>query len=257
MKPDVKINTSVVAQTALSLLDDTGLDGLTMRRVADKLGVQPGALYWHVKSKQELLDAMASAIFADAAAGLEAPRASMSWQDWLCDWARQLRRAMLRYQDGAKVFAGASLQEPAVFRATELALRTLEDGGFAVRPAARSVATLLHYTVGFTMEEQAHTAAKAAGGGEEHQLIDKHRFPLTAQVYAHDTCSTPTPTSASTTGWRSSSTACRPPTRQTNTERADPAPQQVAHEIGQRPTSRGVKRIWFGPQIMSERGPPE
>jgi len=187
MKPDVKINTSVVAQTALSLLDDTGLDGLTMRRVADKLGVQPGALYWHVKSKQELLDAMASAIFADAAAGLEAPRASMSWQDWLCDWARQLRRAMLRYQDGAKVFAGASLQEPAVFRATELALRTLEDGGFAVRPAARSVATLLHYTVGFTMEEQAHTAAKAAGGGEEHQLIDKHRFPLTAQVYAHDT----------------------------------------------------------------------
>ena len=164
MKPDVKINTSVIAQTALSLLDETGLDGLTMRRVADKLGVQPGALYWHVKSKQELLDAMASAIFADAAAGLEAPRASMSWQDWLSDWARQLRRAMLRYQDGAKVFAGASLQEPAVFRATELALRTLEDGGFAVRPAARSVATLLHYTVGFTMEEQAHTAAKAAGG---------------------------------------------------------------------------------------------
>lgn len=182
----MKINAEVISQTALALLDEVGLDGLTMRLVATTLGVQPGALYWHVKNKQQLLDTMASAIFADAADGLEAPRAGVAWQDWLADWARQLRRAMLRYQDGAKVFAGGNVKEPAVFRATELALRTLQDAGFPVRRAARSVAALLHYTVGFTIEEQEHTSPARAAERAAGDDVDGLRFPLTAQAYARD-----------------------------------------------------------------------
>jgi TetR/AcrR family tetracycline transcriptional repressor len=182
----LKISADVISQTSLSLLDEVGLEGLTMRAVAGRLGVQPGALYWHVKNKQELLDAMASAIFGYAAEGLEAPRAGVSWQDWLADWARQLRLAMLRHQDGAKVFSGSNLKEPAVFRATELSLRTLQDAGFPVQQASRSVAALLHYTVGFTIEEQEHTSAIPAGDTSPHSGIDSTRFPLTAQAYLED-----------------------------------------------------------------------
>ncbi|KIF76701.1 TetR family transcriptional regulator [Streptomyces sp. 150FB] len=183
----MKINAEAISRAALDLLDETGLEGLTMRMVAGRLGVQPGALYWHVKNKQELLDAMASAIFADAAEGLEGPRLGVGWQEWLASWARQLRRAMLRHQDGAKIFAGSNLKEPAVFRATELALRTLQDAGFPVQNAARSVAALLHYTVGFTIEEQEHTAGLAAPDGDPHgEGVDSTRFPLTAQAYARD-----------------------------------------------------------------------
>jgi AcrR family transcriptional regulator len=181
----MKINAAVISETALDLLEETGLDGLSMRVVAARLGVRPGTLYWHVKNKQELLESMAGAIFADAAEGLEAPRAGVSWQDWLADWVRRLRRAMLRRPDGAKIFAGSSVKEPALFRATELTLRTLQDAGFAVQPAARSVAALLHYTVGFTMEEQAHSAAGTVDQGA-HAMIDDERFPLTAQAYARD-----------------------------------------------------------------------
>jgi TetR/AcrR family tetracycline transcriptional repressor len=182
----LKLNAGVIAQTSLSLLDEVGLEGLTMRLVAGRLGVQPGALYWHVKSKQQLLDAMASAIFADAAEGLEAPFAGVSWQEWLADWSRQLRRAMLRYQDGAKVFAGSNVKEPAVFRATELALRTLQGAGFPVRQAARSVASLLHYTVGFTIEEQAHISTLPSKDVPLQTGVDSSRYPLTAQAYAQD-----------------------------------------------------------------------
>jgi TetR/AcrR family tetracycline transcriptional repressor len=181
----MKINAAVISETALELLDETGLDGLSMRLVAARLGVRPGALYWHVKNKQELLESMAAAIFADAAEGLEAPRAGVSWQDWLADWVRRMRRAMLRHPDGAKIFAGSSVKEPALFRATELTLRTLQDAGFAVQPAARSVAALLHYTIGFTLEEEAHSATGATEQGA-HAMIDHARFPLTAQAYARD-----------------------------------------------------------------------
>lgn len=172
----------VIARAALEMLDEGGLDGLSMRLLASRLGVRSAALYWHVKSKNHLLDVMAAAIFNDAADGLEAPRAGVSWQDWLADWARQLRRAMLRYRDGGRIFASSSVAEPGLFRATELALRTLQDAGFDVQPAARSLAALVHYAVGFTIEEQNH-AYKAE---TPHGTLDAARFPLTAQAYVDD-----------------------------------------------------------------------
>ncbi len=180
----MKLDADVIARTALSRLDDTGLDGLTMRVVADALGVRPAALYWHVKNKQDLLDVMAAAIFADAVACLEAPRAGVGWEEWLADLARALRGAMLRHRDGARLFAGSNVSEPALFRATELALRTLQDAGFPVRTAARAVAVLTHYTVGFTVEEQAHLAVH--DGRHPHGLVDATRFPLTAEAYVRD-----------------------------------------------------------------------
>lgn len=180
----MKLSPDVIARTALARLDDAGLDGLTMRVVATALDVRPAALYWHVKNKQELLDAMAAAIFTDAVARLEAPRAGVGWEEWLADLARALRRAMLRHRDGARVYAGSDLSEPALFRATELALRTLQDAGFPIHKAARAVAALMHYTVGFTIEEQAHLATSAAPN--PHALIDKTRFPLTAEAYVRD-----------------------------------------------------------------------
>ncbi|WP_280469956.1 TetR family transcriptional regulator [Nocardia brasiliensis] len=64
----------VIAQAALDLLDEVGLDGPTMRKVAAALDVQAPALYWHVANKRELLDAMARNVFVAAIEGLEAPR---------------------------------------------------------------------------------------------------------------------------------------------------------------------------------------
>ncbi|QUQ63241.1 TetR/AcrR family transcriptional regulator C-terminal domain-containing protein [Kutzneria sp. CA-103260] len=176
----MRLTPDLIARTALSVLDETGLDGLSMRLVATRLDVQPAALYWHLKNKQQLLAAMAGVIFNAAVDGLEAPRAGESWQDWLADYARALRRAMLGYRDGALVFAGSNVSEHNLFRATELALRTLQDAGFAVRRAARSMSALVHYTVGFTVEEQVHTSAGEAGH------VDAARFPLTAQAYLDD-----------------------------------------------------------------------
>jgi TetR/AcrR family tetracycline transcriptional repressor len=178
----MKLTPDLIARTALSVLDETGLDGLSMRLVAGRLDVQPAALYWHLKNKQQLLAAMAGVIFNAAVDGLEAPRAGESWQDWLADYARALRRAMLTHRDGALVFAGSNFTEHNLFRATELALRTLQDAGFAVRRAARSMTALVHYTVGFTIEEQVHTGASTA----PHEHIDVARFPLTAQAYLDD-----------------------------------------------------------------------
>ncbi|MER5375855.1 TetR/AcrR family transcriptional regulator C-terminal domain-containing protein [Streptomyces sp. NPDC002553] len=183
----MKLNSEVIARTALRLLDDVGLDGLTMRLVAQDLGVRAPTLYWHIKNKQELLDAMATLVYVEAAERLEEPRDGSSWEDWLADWARHLRQAMLSHRDGARVLAGTYVNHPAVHRAVELNLRTLRDAGFTLSEAARGFPAVLHYTIGHTIEEQAHTNA-AYGDDNPYAperlagMIDAERFPLTAQA---------------------------------------------------------------------------
>lgn len=69
------ISREQAVRTALDLLDDVGLDGLTLRALAARLDVQAPALYWHFTGKQDLLDEMATQLWRDvlAAAGLVDP----------------------------------------------------------------------------------------------------------------------------------------------------------------------------------------
>ncbi|GAA5082725.1 TetR/AcrR family transcriptional regulator C-terminal domain-containing protein [Nocardia iowensis] len=182
----MKLDTQVIAQAALELLDEVGLDGLTMRKVAAALDVQAPALYWHVKNKRELLDAMARTVFVGAVGDLEAPRQGEGWQDWMIELATRLRRAMLRYRDGAKVLAGTYVHDEALWRTVELTLRTLEDAGFSMADAGRVFPLLLHYTTGFVIEEQARTGVDYDSNPYrlEHieQIVDTTRYPLTARM---------------------------------------------------------------------------
>jgi TetR/AcrR family tetracycline transcriptional repressor len=61
----------------------------------------------------------------------------------------------LRYRDGGRVFAGTAIADDVMHRTVELFLRALQDAGFSPRDAARGALLLLHYTIGFVIEEQA------------------------------------------------------------------------------------------------------
>lgn len=179
-----RLNREAIAAAGLGLLDRTGLDGLTMRAVAAALDVQAPALYWHIRNKQELLDAMAERIFIAIADGVREPATGVDWMAWSADVVRRLRRELLRHRDGARVLAGTDVSHPAVHAMIELTLRTLTAAGFGTRQAGRAFPTLLHYTIGFTIEEQ----ARAGEAYPENpyaperiaRTVDATRFPLTA-----------------------------------------------------------------------------
>jgi len=183
----MKLNVEVIARTALGLLNEVGLDGLTMRLLAKELGVQAAALYWHLKNKQELLDAMAAIMFRELNDGLEAPRKGTDWADWVGDRVRNVRRMMLKYRDGARVFAGTYIAESELPRSMELTLATMVDAGFSVRDAARGFPVLYHYMIGFTIEEQARSGAYYPDQSPYHadelaEVVDEQRFPLVVQA---------------------------------------------------------------------------
>ncbi|MFJ3791570.1 TetR/AcrR family transcriptional regulator C-terminal domain-containing protein [Kitasatospora sp. NPDC090091] len=142
-----------VVRTALRLLDEVGIDGLTTRRLARELGVQSPALYWHFKSKRELLDLMAEAMLAEALPPDREPSPE-DWPGWLAEDARAKRRALLAYRDGARVHAG-TLPTVAELPAVEAQVAALCRAGLRPRTALRLLLTVDRYVMGWVAEEQA------------------------------------------------------------------------------------------------------
>jgi len=148
----VALSRQDIARAGLRLLNEAGLNGLTLRLIADDLGVKAPALYWHLKNKQELLDEMATRMYADAAADREPAEPLDEWAH-VAHRARALRRMMLAYRDGGKVFSGTYLGDVALVGAHPL--QPSLDSGLDPRRAARALFTLYSFVIGFTIEEQA------------------------------------------------------------------------------------------------------
>ncbi|GHE45213.1 TetR family transcriptional regulator [Streptomyces longispororuber] len=143
-----------VARVALDLLNETGLDGLTLRAIAKELDVKAPALYWHFKDKQALLDEMATEMLRRMTADLgDIP--DDGWEAALTSAMRTLRRHLLRYRDGAKVYSGTRFTDTSYAAPMEDWLRRLTSAGFTPGAAARAWLTAYSYTIGHVIEEQA------------------------------------------------------------------------------------------------------
>jgi len=148
----VGLSRELMIDTALRLLDEVGLDGLTVRRLATELGVKSPSLYWHIRTKQELLDGMADSIIQ--AAGMGPPRDGESWQEWLARRAHSYRKAVLSHRDGARIVATAAWLSPATIRTFDEELSAMVRHGFTPALALHTIAAISRYVTGFVLQEQ-------------------------------------------------------------------------------------------------------
>ncbi|HET9140485.1 TetR/AcrR family transcriptional regulator C-terminal domain-containing protein [Actinophytocola sp.] len=148
------LDRQTVVRTALRVLDEVGLEGLTLRRIAAELDVRAPALYWHFKNKQELLDAMATTLLVDALDRFGVPDTG-DWVELAEAYGRGLRAMLLSHRDGARMFSGTFLTDDTAYGSMERAIRTLTGAGFSARDAVRGLNTIYCFTIGFTIEEQA------------------------------------------------------------------------------------------------------
>jgi TetR/AcrR family tetracycline transcriptional repressor len=142
-----------IVTEAVALLDADGLDGVTLRKLAARLGVQQPTLYWHLPNKATLITAIADAILDEQFPEMVPPKPEESWQEWLVGMADRLRRALLAHPDGARIISTSQLSmRMAAF--SELAISALVARGVALRQARLIVLTVEHFTVGHVLEEQ-------------------------------------------------------------------------------------------------------
>ena len=165
-----------VVEAALRLVDDDGLDALSLRTLAGRLGVQAPTLYWHVKGKAELLTALADAIMDEAIEEIPAFGGDGDGREWLLGALGRLRAGLLRHRDGARIVSGA---RQSLRRAdfSELAMSTLVEHGIDAGSARLLVLAGERYTVGWVLEEQAPDAETQLDPDEL-----RARFPIATRA---------------------------------------------------------------------------
>ncbi|GAA2313648.1 TetR/AcrR family transcriptional regulator C-terminal domain-containing protein [Streptomyces violaceusniger] len=173
------LDRTAVVTAALELLDEAGLDKLTMRKVAERLGVQLNTVYWHASSKPRLLELMADAMLEGCAdAPLPEP-----WDERARTLARRYRAALLSRRDGARVVAGTYVAEEHTLRFADAMTGAFLSGGHGAAEAGWRTWSLVYFTLGLTQEEQ---AAQGIGGMEPLlRAATAERFPSLAAVMEH------------------------------------------------------------------------
>ncbi|HXD27468.1 MAG TPA: TetR family transcriptional regulator [Arthrobacter sp.] len=145
-----------VVATAVSILRDFGLADLSMRRLARELEVQVGALYWHVKNKQELLVDVAAQLLG----GIPTPTGSTTDQDTtaartaVIDLATAIRSALVPVPDSAEVIQLAQSMQPAALSPLTRLRDLLESAGVGAAQSAWAQHLVLNHILGSVAAEQ-------------------------------------------------------------------------------------------------------
>ena len=177
----MKINRDLVTQAALKLLNEEGLEQLTLRRLGVELNVQAATIYWHFKSKEELLDEMATTVLAEGGKNLIPRRNSGDWKVWASTFGEGLRKTLLVYRDGARMISGTRLTNLEYVKTTERIGAQMVASGFSVRAAIVLLSTIYNYTLSFVMEEQA--VFPTPGKRSPHYSIDERNARLDPALF--------------------------------------------------------------------------
>jgi AcrR family transcriptional regulator len=144
------ITREAIVDAALRLLDQDGLDQLSMRRLADELGTGAASLYWHVGSKDGLLDLVLDRVIGE----LEVPDPDPErWQEQVKQIARAQRAGILRHRDIVRISLGRIPLGPNALEHSERVLAIIRAGGVPDDLAVVGHHLLIATVNGFTLDE--------------------------------------------------------------------------------------------------------
>jgi AcrR family transcriptional regulator len=167
--PRPQLTRELIVETALRLLDADGLDGVSMRRVADELGTGPASLYAHVANKEELLDLLHDRVLAD----IELPEPDPArWREQLREVGLRLYRAYGEHGDIAVVSLANVPTGPNALRLSEWMLALTMAGGVPPRVAAMTLDRLSLYIGADAYEGSLFRKRQLASGLTKEQFFD-------------------------------------------------------------------------------------
>lgn len=149
-RPRTQLSTERVLEAAVELADRDGFDALTMRKLADELGVGAMSLYYYVPNKDELLDGMIEMVFAE----IESPPADTDWQSALRLRANSGRGALARHRWANGLMESRVRPGPESLRLHNDVLGCMRAAGFSIELAIHANSVLDAYIYGFALQEK-------------------------------------------------------------------------------------------------------
>ena len=138
-----------VLAEAVALADEFGIAALTMRKLADRLQVEPMSLYHHVANKDEILDGMVDQVFGE----VELPSLRADWQTAMRDRADSARGVLRRHPWAIGLMEARATPGPANLRHHDAVIGCLRGAGFSIELAAHAFSAINSYLYGFAMQE--------------------------------------------------------------------------------------------------------
>jgi AcrR family transcriptional regulator len=186
-KPQKPLSKDRVLHAAIRVADRGGVQAITMRRVAQELGVEAMSLYHHVSNKEAILDGVVDLVFA----AIELPPAECAdWRDAIRARAYSARAVLSKHRWALGLMDSRRDPGPATLRHHDAVLGVLSRAGFALPMAAHAISIIDSYIGGFVLQE-ANLPVKTpedledvAGGILEHLPQDELPY-LTAMIVHH------------------------------------------------------------------------
>ena len=135
---------------ALALADASGLDALTIRKLATELGVTPMALYWHFRGKDELLEGLAERVWSEIDTSVDA---ALPWPDQLRALLTSLLGVLRAHPAAPQLLIHSVKTSEAALNATEVTLELLRSGGFSPQDASALARSALWTGIMLVMSE--------------------------------------------------------------------------------------------------------
>ena len=154
-----KLSRAAVVAGAVELADDIGVHPLTLRKLAAHLGVKPMSIYHHVANKDEILDGMVDAVFAE----IDLPGSDIGWREAMRQRACSARAALGRHPWAVGMLDSRANPGPATLRHHDAVIGCLRANGFSPAMTAHAMAVIDAFVYGFALQE----AALPAESGEE------------------------------------------------------------------------------------------
>ncbi len=144
----VPLSRARVLDAAVALADKAGIESLSMRRLAEELGVVPMALYKHVANKEQLLDGMIDVVVGE----VDPPVAGAGWKSAVRQRILSARRALLRHPWASQVMESKKNPTPVVLAYMDSMIGLFRTGGFSVNLTHHVMHTIGSRVLGFTQE---------------------------------------------------------------------------------------------------------
>jgi AcrR family transcriptional regulator len=145
-----KLSRAAVIERALELADTDGLDALTIRRLATELGVTPMALYWHFRSKEELIAGLADRVWGEIRTDVDR---SSHWSDQLRMMLESLIDVLRAHSAASSLLLTSEKLGPSHWQATETTLDILRSAGFDPEHASEIARSALWTGLTLVMSE--------------------------------------------------------------------------------------------------------
>jgi len=175
-----------VLDDAMAIADAGGIGAVTMRAVAQELGVEAMSLYHHVANKGDILDGMVDVVFAQ----IDLPEPGGDWRVEMSRRAHSAREALRSHPWAVGLMESRTTPGPATLRHHDAVLGCLRSAGFPIPLTAHAYAALDSYVYGFALQEASlpfDTAEEFAGMGED---VYMPQLPPDQYPYLNETAAT-------------------------------------------------------------------